>query len=444
MHNKYILLLFAAATLTSHFSKAQSLFDYFSGHGLSLQDSRENEKAVEFDYDIDFNYFFDNREFKASFDMFMDSDAFNIARFSPSFGVRASQGRNLTHRLMAGVNLTKGLGENPITDKTFSQGEDDPGLINSKLFKEIFYYYNMEARLNSGLLELVAGVYPRNMMKGEYGRAFFSDYVMMFDPEMEGVLVQFNTPRLFAEAGYDWLGQRGLDRYERYMVHSAGSYQITDWVSAGWAASYMHIGDSYIFTCDADDILFNPYAKADFGHQMGLQEISVKAGVLASMQADWTVETSPHFPVGGEGIVTVRNWDAGIENTLFFGDNLMPFKSSVYSDSGISSYYTDLLYLSEPFYFTRRGYASGYDRLELFYEPKISDALSLKLSAVGHFIFPSSEVIGSFLGWQAKASLVFDLDAIRHPRSKVPGKTSSGRTDRTRNQSTGRISGIIL
>lgn len=409
-------------------SSAQSFF-----FGQSQQGRQADEKKVEFDYDIDFQYYFDNREFKFSQDIFASSKVYNKARISPSFGIRAEQNRNITHLLMVGVDLTKNLGENPNGESIYYEEEDAETLRNAKHFKDIFYYYNLQARTWGGNLDLFAGIFPRNVMEGEYSRVFFSDVTKVIDPDLEGLFVKFRSPRLYAEAGSDWLGYRDFDRHERYMVFTAGSYSILDWLSAGWAATYIHVGDSYIFKCDAHDAIVNPYVKADFGKMTGLQELSVKAGGLVSMQIDRTLETEPYYPVAAESVITVRNWNAGIENTFFFGDNMMPYRSSFYTDALDTSYFTDLLYLGDPFYFTHRGFASGYDRLELFYEPKISDGLSLRLSAVGHCIFPSSEVVGSFLGWQAKASVIFDLDLLRHPRqtaSRNSGKKS--RTDSTR------------
>ncbi|MDO5442291.1 MAG: hypothetical protein Q4G10_01335 [Bacteroidia bacterium] len=425
---KRTISLVAAALLTGAVSYSQSLFDYFSDLVQPPQESQKPEKAIEFDYDLDFEYYTDIRDFRNSSDIFMSTLNINRARVSPAFGIKSRQNGNVAHRLLVGVNLTKELGANPTSESFYSDIEAEESQINSKLFKEIFYYYNLQAGIGKGRLDLFAGIWPRNGMEGDYGKVFFSDDVLMSDPNIEGLLLKYRTPRFFTELGGDWSGDKGLDRYERYTVFSAGSYTFADWLAAGWAATYMRVGNSYIFPASFNNVMVNPYVKMDFGHRLGLQELSIKAGALASMQIDWYVESDYHFPMGGEATFRVKNWDLGIEDTFFYGDNFMPYKSAAYSDNTYFSKYLSLLYLGEPFYFTHRGYASGYDRVELFYEPKISDALSIKLSAVSHFLLPSSEVFGSFIGWQAKASLIFNLDALRAPARPAAGQVGKRNT----------------
>lgn len=430
MHKRTISLV-AAAFFMCTASYAQSLFDYFSDFVQTPQESSKSEKAMEFDYDIDFDYYTDIRSFGYSSDLFKSSININRARFSPAFGIKARQNDNITHRLLAGVNLTKELGANPTLMSKYSDAEAKESQINSALFKEIFYYYNLQARLGRGRLDLFAGIYPRSEMEGGYGKAFFSEDVLMSDPNIEGLLLKYRTPRFFAEAGGDWSGDKGLDRYERYTLFTAGAYSFTGWLSAGWEATYMRVGSSFIFPCSFDNIMGSPYIRMDFGRTLGMQELSLKANALASMQIDRNIESGYHIPMGGEATFRVKNWSIGIEDTFFYGDNMMPYLSDSYAGETNLSKYRSLLYLGEPFYFTHRGFASGYDRVEFFYEPEISNALKLKLSAVGHFIFPSTEAFGSFAGWQAKVSLVFNLDGLRSPSgpaARTNGKRNTRQT----------------
>ena len=102
---------------------------------------------------------------------------------------------------------------------------------------------------------------------------------------------------------------------------------------------------------------------------------------------------------------------------------MMPFRSQAYIEAYDTDIYAGFLYTGEPFYFTRRGFPSGYDRLELFYEPDLSSFMKMRFSAVGHAIFPNSAV-GSFLGWQARISLVFSLDKARKPQHPARKQSS--------------------
>lgn len=434
MNRKSLSLAATALLLAATASYAQSLFD-FPGFGLQTQTGPEPTKPVEFDYNFDFQYFFDYREFSYSQGLFMESETYHLARLTPTFGVKVNTDGHFTHRLLAGVDLTKNLGENPTEDVHYAEDESDPALINTRLFKNLIFYYNLNRSSKNGRFDLYAGIYPRTLLEGEYSRAMFSEALKMTDPNMEGVTIKYRGRKLSTEIGYDWLGSMALDRRESYMAYTAGSYSILDWLSAGWDATYTHVGDSYIFRTCVDDVIANPFIKVDFGHNLGMQELSVKAGALASLQLDSDLESTPHLPIGVEGVFTVRNWGLGLENTIFYGDNMMPYRMSSYSSSSII--YTGLLYFGEPFYFTRRGYPSGYDRLELFYEPFVTDGLSMRISAVGHCIFPSSDAIKSFLGWQAKASLFFNLDNARNPRRQYTSQPSKKDNKRERTYSNG-------
>lgn len=413
----------AAIALAVPVSHAQSIFDF---PGFSFQqDSREKEKAVGFDYGMDMQYFLNIREFDYSSELFMTSETLHLARVSPSVGVSLRQGRNAAHRIRIGVDLTKNLGANPAEVQLYAKEESDPNLKNLKLFNEVFFYYNLESETRSGIFDLYAGIYPRNAMEGDYSRVFFSEETIMNDPNLEGLMVRYKARRFYAEAGYDWAGQKGIDRFDRQMAFTAGRWDILDWLSTGWGGTYMYFGGSHIFPYDVHSAVFNPYVKFDLAKHTGLQELSLKAGGLFSLQTDNDIVEPIHTPMAAEGILTVRNWNVGLENTLYYGDNMMPFRSQSYADTYDSDIYSGFLYTGEPFYFTRRGFASGYDRLEIFYEPEISPFMKMKFSAVGHMIFPNSAV-GSFLGWQAKASVIFSLDkAVR--RQKAYGSQAGSR-----------------
>lgn len=421
MNKLSLISSIAAIALSAPMSHAQSLFDFpFSFQ----QNSREKEKNINVDYGLDMQYYLNSRNFKSSSDYFMDTETLHLARISPSVGVSVRQSRNAVHRLRLGVDLTKNLGENPSGHELYSKDENDPALRNLKLFNEIFYYYNFEAETRAGIFDMYAGIYPRLAMEGDYSRAIFSEETIMNDPNLEGIMMKYKSQRLKAEAGFDWMGQKGLDRFDMLMAYTAGNVSILDWLSAGWAGSYMHFGGSYIFNYDVHNAIFNPYVKFDLAGLTSIQELSLKAGGLISAQKDNDIFESLHTPVAAEGILTVRNWNAGLENTLFYGDNMMPFCSNSYTEDYETDVYTGYLYSGETFYYTRRGFPSGYDRLELFYEPDISSYMKLRFSGVGHLIFPESAV-GTFLGWQAKVTLVFSLDKVRLPQKTARRQAGS-------------------
>ena len=165
---------------------------------------------------------------------------------------------------------------------------------------------------------------------------------------------------------------------------------------------------------------------------------------FASYQLDYSISVTDaetgeergdkaHFPMGVEAVFDVRNWGFGLENTFYYGDNQMVYRSSTYDPISSASAYAKTLYSGETFYFTRRGYASWYDRLELYWQPLASGFVNARISAVCHFITPSGEGedrIGPFIGSQAKATLIFNLDSFRHARDNASSGRRQARQER--------------
>lgn len=418
MKRNSIIPAIAAVLLSAAGAQAQSLLDL---QLFGQQGSRQQEKSLKLEYGADFQYYMDFRDMYASDDLFMDSETFNLARVSPSLGFSFNQGRNATHRLMVGIDIIKNLGEVPVLVPTYSVGEDDPKLDNLKLFKEIFFYYNFRSQLGNGLIDAYAGIFPRTMLDGEYSRVHFSNSFKVSDTNIEGLLVSYKAPRFSAELAIDRMGKIAVDRRERLMAITSGSYSPFKWASAGWSGTYMYCGESYLEPYSVHDLILNPYLKFEFGHMVDMDELSLKAGAIASLQIHEDIDEMPHIPVGAEAVITARKWGFGIEDTFFYGDNMMPFRAEKYVEDDHTGEFNYLLYTGDPFYFTHRGYAAGYNRTEVFWQPHIADFLDIRLSGIAHFIVPSSEAYGSFMGWQAQASVYFSLEALRNP-VKTPAR----------------------
>ena len=76
------------------------------------------------------------------------------------------------------------------------------------------------------------------------------------------------------------------------------------------------------------------------------------------------------FPCGGEMDVDIRKWNVGISNSLFYGNDMMPY----YNSKDSSGYkYGNMLYMGDPFYRVHDNGSTApgfYDRLEAYYEPQ--------------------------------------------------------------------------
>ena len=450
MNVKSFLPAVMLALATASPASAQFMQDLQDLFGRIQLQPDERENAIQVDYNVDFHYFFDYRDFNSSKDIFLGSGTINVARFSPSAIVRFRQGRDITHRLALGVDLTKDLGTNPTTVETYSESEHDPSIRNTGLMKDIFFYYNYMRKTGNGQMGFYAGIHPRTVLQGDYSRAILADDLIYYDPNIEGVTAQYTSPKFSAEVVTDLLSTKGVDRIGGAMAFASLEFRPAAWFAAGLSGSFTHASGNYLYPCDVDFALANPYLKLDFAPLTDVQEFYVKAAGLVTHQIDRDivhidgdtgeeVAEQPHHPLGAEFTLGFRHWNIGIEDTFYYGDNLMTYQSSSYEDISDSKKYCGTLYQGQSFYFTRRTVPTWYNRAEVYWQPLTMDFVSARLSGVGHFITPAGQDpetrIGPFIGLQAKASLLFNLDAFRHPRENA----QAGRG--TRNRRAGQRSG---
>ncbi|MBO8481306.1 MAG: hypothetical protein IAC87_02020 [Muribaculum sp.] len=334
-----------------------------------LSKSRDGGRKVAFRYEADFEMYFDNREYNTN------SPYLSKTIFGASVAPRIGFSVNRKHSVMAGAEIQKQFG----------------GKF-SNILDGISLYYNYD----DGNHRLYAGVFPREKMAGEYSEAFFSDSLNFFRQVIQGLLYNYEGKtktgwNINVEAGIDWMGQYSDTERERFMILSAGEFS-TKIFTIGYNAYVYHFASSEAVHGVMDNILVYPYFKADFGQMLGIQEFSLRGGWLQSMQNDRKHGNGYLFPGGGEFSFVVRHWNVRLENKVYAGGDLMPFYDMT-DDIGVQ--YGNSLYFGDRYYSVGSGF---YDRLELSYEPRITDFLSVKVSAIAHFY-------NKYCGWQQMVTI---------------------------------------
>ena len=335
----------------------------------SVVNAESAKDKVSLAYDLDFEMRFDNREFYRS--RFSESMTIFGARLTPSVGVQIVQDNGLRHRLMAGIDVMKDFGDSA---------------ANKELFRELTIYYNVQKQVGDNGLELYAGIFPRKLLDGRWTQAFFSDSLSFYDNNLEGILLKLKRPKAHFELGADWMGLTGEYRRERFMIFSSGEGQVLPLTTFGYSFYVYHYAGSRKGRGVVDNILINPYARIDLGERMGLQKFSITLGWLQALQNDRRNVGRYVFPGGGEFDLEARHWNIGVHNRFYFGTDIMPYYNSF--DAGGFKYGAGSLYLGDPFYRVNdRGErkAGMYDRLEIFYAPKIGKYLEINVSAILHF-----------------------------------------------------------
>lgn len=331
--------------------------------------------AQRLDYGLDFKVRFDNREYKSEFSG--DKTLFGL-KLVPEAGVRWGD-----NRLMAGMDLTRHFGAK-------GDGQPDPELL-------LYYEYN-----NNRNFEAVAGIFQRDKM-GSYPRAFISGSKVFYDAAIEGALFRYYGRRGGAELACDWNSMITETEYERFLLYFSGFLRFGDF-TVGHYAMMHHFAGSETDPGVVDNALQYSYA----GYSFSLDRVAVKnsgrtsqvkgtapknsyirAGWLYASQNDRENEDKFVRPDGFMAEVQLQWRSFGVNNTIYLGDNLMPYYGRYGSE----------LYVGDPFFRTTHGV---YDRLEVYWKPRLNHGLHLKVSTVHHYD-------GDIWNWQQAITFSVDL-----------------------------------
>lgn len=356
------LLLAAAGLLVSAFAEAQTL-----------------------KCDLDFQYLFDNWELDSGGKEFKPSGTLSGAVFTPWLGIE-SRGMGASHSLMAGAEFFRHSGQSEKRD----------------VWTETMFYWKSELALeHGGIFTGAAGIYPRSLQKGRYSRAFLSEETEFTDRNLEGMLLQWDKPGFFAELGLDWMGRKEDVSREKFQVYSAGEYSITEMFSIGWTAAMFHLASSNNYHSVVDNSLVEPWVRMDFIRRTGSDELSLTAGALVAYQRDRLVQEKADIPFGGELTFVARKNHVELRNDFYMGGNLFP----LYGKYGM------YLYEGDAFYGVNAARGMGFfDRLDIAYVSNFNSII--RISAGASFYAGNT----GYLGWQQKASLIFNFGQLNKYR----------------------------
>ena len=316
-----------------------------------------------------FDFFFDNREYKSELNW---PQSLFGARIAPELGV-SWDGR---HSIMLGYSMLANFGAKPF--------ETD---------NEIFGYYQYD----SPKFKAYAGVIPRYKEIGDYPSAFLSDSVRYFDPNLTGLLLQYQGGRGYVEFGCDWNSMITNEKREKFLLFSAGRIRYGLFYAGYHLTMYHHAG-TYLEDGVVDNVLIHPHVGLDLAEVARMEKLSVQAGWLQAFQNDRKYVGEYVTPHGFQLEIKAQKWKFGIFNTLYAGKNLMPY----YMTDNPSLDYGPGLYWGEPWYRTNR----IYDRLELYWQPLCNETMKLRVASVHHYD-------GHKWGWQQKVLFTVNLGQHR-------------------------------
>lgn len=315
---------------------------------------------------LDFRVRFDNREYRSEFASSKTLFGFKLA---PEAGIRWD-GDN---RLMIGMDLTRHFG---------ARGDDqsDPELT-------IYYAYE-----NGRNFSTYVGIFQADKLTC-YPRVFISGSKRFYDPLIEGAMFRYFGNRGQIELSCDWNGMITDAKREKFIIQSTG-FLRHGMLSAGYFLMMHHFSVTATPSPDegvVDNVLAYPYVSAmmAFGAKKDMQ-FDIKAGWVQALQNDRAQEDRFVKQGGFMAEIDFKWRTLGCNNTLYLGDNLMPYYHRYGSE----------LYPGDPFFRTDHGI---YDRLEVSWQPRLKDGLALKICTVHHYD-------GRTWNWQQVATFTVKLN----------------------------------
>ncbi len=256
-------------------------------------------------YDVDFYGYFDNREYKKPYGL---AQTLFAVRLSPEIGVGFTDKQGGLHRVMAGVHYTQPMGGE------WKKFQFDP---------TVYYQYAYKG------FQLHFGALPYEYRIERMPDFLMYDSIAYMQPNIQGALFQYTSKHGYVEAMCDWRGMPSATRKEMFRIVINGNYLHRGYFTytvGGWAQlnHKANLGDGMPHEGVADDILAMPQVGIDFAPPTPLDTLMLNIGYIGGVQRDRATQ-SIYYPHGLLCNFELRwKWIA-LKNTLYWGDNQMPF-----------------------------------------------------------------------------------------------------------------------
>ena len=286
-----------------------------------------DSKRLRFIYDVDFLTYFDNREYKAPYQI--PQTIFNF-RLSPSVGLRVRDNAAGRNELVAGVRYTQRLGGN------WKDVQFDP---------TAYYHYAYKG------IDLYMGAIPYQKRLNSLPDWLLYDSISYMHPNIQGAYFSYHDHRGFINAMADWRGAQTATRREMFRVLIDGEFHYKGLVVGGLAHLNHTAGTAENDTLPLyDDLNLGAHIGFDATQYVPLDSLAIKVGYIYGFARD-RLHRRTFQPQGFYIELYLNWWFLGLKNTFYYGDNLQPFRSDI----------GPLMCQGDPFYQSRL-----YNRLDLF------------------------------------------------------------------------------
>lgn len=227
------------------------------------------------------------------------------------------------------------------------------------------------------------GMFPRKQLTEEMPGYLWSDSLSYSQNNIRGALVQYASPKGYFDLYVDWRGLQTRSQREAFNIVFHGQMSPrTNWFNLGIYAQMNHYAlqkdppaDQHI----VDNFMVNPYIGADLGRKTAMDSLTIRAGLLMTVERNRAIENGGWKTPAGFYLEAVGEWRRfGAKNTLYIGKPLFPSyncpspefldndaphatEAEIAANPVVWSPMGPGLYQGEPFY--RKCF---YDRLDLY------------------------------------------------------------------------------
>lgn len=381
MRKFYVICLFIVCYVFA--SASDSLSTVTPETFLPPQPKSARDSKVKLLYNVDFLFFFDNREYDRS--PYQRSQTLFGARLSPEIGVGIMDSVAGNHRLMAGCSYIQPIGAN---------------YKDAKVLPTIYYQFNKRG------FGVHLGLLPFTKMIEEMPDYLMYDSITYFHPNIQGALFNYQNRRGFVEIMADWRGMWSATTREAFRVTLNGRYNYK-WFFVGGRAMMNHLACYAPETAApsvgvCDDLLGSVYFGFDLGKRTGvtpLDSFTIRANYIIAYENDREA-AKRSIPQGGLFEIFLRWKWIGFRNVTYYGQPQMP----LYPD------YHSHLNQGDPFY-----QAKFYNRSDIFFYIYNNSFVNILASANFH-------VADGTFTTQQQIVAQFSLDGVwgfRHNSKKL-------------------------
>jgi len=278
-------------------------------------------KAQTVEGNLNYFGFMDNREYARSFRF---SQTIFGNRIAPEIGIKLDS----FNRFRVGFNALYEFGskKNTFIDKI------DPVI-----------YYEHEKNNWSFFI----GSFPRLNLVDDYPRGLIRDTLKYYRPNIEGMLVKYQTKKFKETVWLDWTSRQTAKDKETFLFGFSGKYQPGIFFLSHYAFMYHNAGAG--IPIPGDFLQDNGGLQAEIGMDLSkktlLDSLTLSGGVMFSIERTRVISSSFNKPAGFISNFYASYKKLSIQNTFYVGQG----HHIIYGDS----FYT----------------SKSYDRIDLGYTP---------------------------------------------------------------------------